>query len=375
MDKEHLKQHLLDQVKGVPQDQIVQAMVAHFQYCSEHYGELTPEAKEVVDQYVRVLRETADEAIVQVRQEPDNPKRRQIIRLYRKLRGSHFEADFMLKGLMGEDANPLPLVTESRGVFLELAGTILDYLCDITEATLRPKDTAFLGLIYAAIEEANIAYFLATKSYAPQSMSHTRHILESIDLLELFRKDDSYLQQWTSEEWKDRKQVEAKAVRKLLGKDSFDPIYSLLSELGSHATFQYIQMKVRQRIVSQPSQGKPGKMQIGINLGGVPKDQEFHVIQAVVACLLATSSLLLTLVGIYEHLLSSDDVTRLNEAHTKLRVFLETHYDPICQEMGVEAMGPDTFAAKVNADASLPAPSDPTGLAYQPEGQTEPLGP
>ena len=320
------------------------ALIKQMKFALKHSAELDPEAKEIVDKQFDVLEELNDEMIEKIRQQPDSKSKRETIRIHRKAKGSHFEIQYLIQQL---EKGPKPedeLAQDAHAAFNSVIQLLLDYLCDITENRLTGggQTLAQLGLFYSAIEEAYIALHLADHSFAPQSMSHTRHVLESADLITLFQKDPNYLNYWTSADYKEREKVSPANVREALGEERFDPIYSLLSEIGSHSSFKYVQTKM-QREVKEGEKDIPGEgevMNVRINLGGT--SDSFHALQAYVACVASILKILKRVVDVYgQHLLKTEVEKEITEVMEKHKAFMEKHYFPILKKAGINPVWPE----------------------------------
>jgi len=323
---------------------LTNAIAKQMQFATAHYEELDPEAKAMVDKQFEAVEQLTDEAVEKVRQQPDSKSKRELIRAHRKSKGSHFDIQDLLKQL---EKGPKPddeLAQDVHAVFNFTTQLLLDYLCDVTENRLTGGGQALaqLGLFYSAIEEAYIALHLADHSFAPQSMSHTRHVLESADLITLFQKDPSYLNYWTSADYKERKKVSPARVREALGEKAFDPAYGMLSEIGSHSSFKYVQTKMQREVGPRerelPSKGEA--MKVRINLGGT--SDSFHTLQAYVACLGSILKILKRVVDVYgPHLLEGEVEKELTEVMEKHRAFMEKHYFPILKKAGIDPVWPE----------------------------------
>jgi len=324
---------------------ISKAIVKQMQFATAHTSELDPEAKVMVDEQFKQMEQITDEAVAKMKeQEPDSKSKRELIRAHRKAKGSHFEIQHLIQQLEQSPGPDNELAQDTHATFNSATQLLLDYLCDITENRLTGggQTLAQLGLFYSAIEEAYIALHLADHSFAPQSMSHTRHVLESADLITLFQKDHSYLNYWTSADYKDQRKVSPARVREALGENAFDPAYGLLSEIGSHSSFKYVQTKMK-REVKEGEKEMPGEgevMNVRINLGGT--SDSFHTLQAYVACVASVLKVLKRVVDVYgQYLLKSEVEKELTEVVEKHKVFMEKHYFPILKKAGIDPVWPE----------------------------------
>src|SRR5208282_5002630 len=101
---------------------------------------------------------------------------------------------------------------------------------------------------------------------------HLRTVYDLLEKVELFLKQPRWADVWAGgDKKKILKELSPGEVRAKLGKPKFDLAYSMLSELGSHGTFE----GVRRRVVKKPTQNN--RPQVGIWVGGVPWDSEVVV--------------------------------------------------------------------------------------------------
>lgn len=291
-------------------------------YSAEHYDELDVEAKEMVDAQFDSLKQLNDLAIEQVKLQPDSISKREILRTHRKTKGIHFDVKDLLTYVAERPKEESEMIKEAERVFEYVAQLAYNYLSDIVDTTLKGGlEGAKLAMFYSALDEACVAMHLAVRSYAPQSMSHIRHIIETTNLLILFQKDPSYVDYWTSDDYRERRKIRPEAVRKILGKSLVDnEVYWLLSDLGNHPSFKYIQTKAKVRKNAE-------NLQFKINVGGIP--DPFHTQQALTACLAAAMSLLSELINIYGHLLLTEEVERdTAKARQEVQDFLTAYVKP-----------------------------------------------
>ncbi len=78
---------------------------------------------------------------------------------------------------------------------------------------------------------------LASHGYILQSYTVLRPILESVDMAKLFSKDPSMADIWVEGGEKARNELRPSAVRRKLGKESYDEMYGHFCNYGSHPSF------------------------------------------------------------------------------------------------------------------------------------------
>lgn len=280
--------------------EITKRLIEHTKYAAEHYDELDEESKAMVDGQIKLLEEMNDQAITFIKEKPDSLEKRQMVRAYRQVKGSHMHVGEYFEKLEKEQSIKGLAVVRAREVFDRIGQYVLDFLCDATEKSHKGGTKAVkLALLYAALEEAFTAFYLASRGFAPQSMAHTRNISQAVDLVSVFQKHPNHVHHWSSDDYKEREKVSPKNVRKLLGKDEFqEQVYWTLSDFGSHPSFKYLQTKVMVRADDRAA--------IRITMGGV--SDQFHTRQAMMACLGALIELLAKIVDLYEDRLLASEI-------------------------------------------------------------------
>jgi hypothetical protein len=235
------------------------------QYSIEHYDVLDEEAKSHIDRVFKGLQEAAKTLADAL---PDGPEKRQMMRQLSLVGGGHFLAENLIAILESPAQHVHPILAASRQTFAQLLQKALDVLFDATRHTYEgPADFAKIGLCYWAVDELLTAFRLAQCAFTNQSYAHIRTCGEILDLIELFNKQPNWAQLWTTgndkEVWKDLKPA---AVRKKLGTPKQDPMYSFLSQHGSHGTFRGLQ--ARSLRVNRDDTGEKKSFKIWV--GGSP---------------------------------------------------------------------------------------------------------
>jgi hypothetical protein len=319
--REELNEKLKMDLSGITDTaQVVGVLLDHIKYSSERYAELNGEARKMVDRQIALITEMNKTVIDDVKSQPDNQKNRKIIRLHRLAEGSHFEVSDLLSQLEGNRITEAPITTEARELFILVSQIAYNFLCDITDKTLRGGGGAAikLGLLYCALDEALAAFHLAARSYAPQSLAHTRNITQILDLISIFEKDVKYIDYWSSDDHKERQKVYPKEIRKILGKtDLEENQYWTLSDLGSHPSFKYVQTKMSVR-------SDKARTQFKINVGG--SAGKSHTQQALIVCILETFKIALMIDELFsDKLLTEETEPVLNNAQEHIDNFLTKH--------------------------------------------------
>ena len=341
--KEKMKEIVLRNFKRVKTDKnhdpYRESLGEYFRYCEQNYNDLAPEAKKIVDS---VLDFSITEVKKQLNGMADSIEKRKLSRLYGRAVGTHFEIKNFIDSLDKKTYKTEQIIKETEEIFVETVQIILDWLHDITQHSLKTLDLVLLGLFYSAIDELLVAFHLAQHTYAPQSFSHIRTVLEILDRVDLFYTQPKWLGLWTSEEKGDEKrryeEFKPSSIRKKLRKDKYDPLYGFFSEMGTHITFSYIKSKVF--ILEKSEEEK--KMKVRINIGGSPSKS--HLVGANSACVLGIMAVLIKLVGIYaSFLLEEEAIGKTKNSFEKLTQYMSDNFLPWAKKEGLDASGMERF--------------------------------
>lgn len=325
ISKDELKKRLKEEVDKLPPSEktyenIWKLVAENMKYTAEHLDELAPDAKELLDKQIESMKDLAGVMIENYKQKPDSIENRKALRQLRLGAGSHFEILSLLQSLDMAKNLEDKFVKDSNDFFVYISQLALDFLSDIGSAKLENKDIIFLALFYSAIDEVTIAHHLALHKYAPQSLSHSRIVLDILEKIELFDKKPSEIDIWTSGDEKlILREFKPSRVREKLGKSKYNPTYSDLSNKGSHASFDYIQSKVKQKF---PVEGN--RLEISINVGGSSnKEDKEH---AHVACVHVTGLIIYALLAKYRKLLLPEEI---KEREVEMMVRSDKYYKKV----------------------------------------------
>lgn len=223
-------------------------------YLIKNYEKLDIKAKDFFDKVAEDIVAKGNEQISKMH---DSKEKRYLIRELSKVKGEHFNSDFLIKLLEKKTHSNLSIIKDTRKIFTIRLQNILDFLFDESKKSHKGLATfAKIGLFYLCVDELLSAFHLAQHSFINQTYTHIRSIWENIDKVELFNKQPEYAELWFSEDPKDKKKIRDElspaSVREKLGKDRYDPIYGMFSELGPHGSLRNIQsrsaMKVKNHI-------------------------------------------------------------------------------------------------------------------------------
>ena len=271
ISKEDLKNRFKEMLPGAISgdlSDINQIISKNLLYATEHWDELTPDAQQMIDNILEGMQSHFNEAIAKL---PDSVQKRQLKRTLALSSGKHFDAKQLIKILESAPsttrlANEIAL----EGIFTNKLQNILDLLFDISQLTQTgPASFAQVNLLYMCIDELLAAFHLARHRFINQSYAHIRTVIEHLDKVELFKEQPQWVEVWIGDdEKKIWDELKPGAVRKKLGNQVHDPLYSFLSKLGTHGTFKAVQS--RTAMVVPASKDETTKILVWV--GGCPLD-------------------------------------------------------------------------------------------------------
>jgi len=216
-----------------------------FNYAFDDKNELDDQAKARVDELMKGFAEIMGEGVAKL---PDSPDKRSMQRKIAAVKGKHFSVTGMARGLASEPPD-LPVARAAKPIFQRILQSVLDVLFDATRG--KQKGVGQLGtlsMFYWAVDELNVAFHLAERKYATQAYGHLRTVYDLLEKIELFHKQPQWAEVWAgSDTQKILRELSPGGVRKKLGRPKFDFVYSFLSELGSHGTFEAVRRRVVKR--------------------------------------------------------------------------------------------------------------------------------
>jgi len=127
----------------------------------------------------------------------------------------------------------------SYGIFSESINNLLSYYVEKASGSTKGEASFAIRFLFArCINDLISGYHLATHGYTIQCYSVQRGILESLDLIALFIKDNSYSATWINNPKQFRTDYKLWKIRQILGKSTYDDLYGHFCEMGSHPSFQ-----------------------------------------------------------------------------------------------------------------------------------------
>jgi len=331
----------LAQLKGQLQQLFVESDTANasqlqakfwefMQYSIEHYDVLDEEAKSHIDRVFRELQKAAKTVADAL---PDGPEKRQMMRQLSLAGGGHFLAENLIAILESPTQHVHPILAAARQAFAQLLQKTLDVLFDATQHTYEgPADFAKIGLCYWAVDELLSAFRLAQCAFTNQSYAHIRTCGEILDLIELFGKQPKWAKLWTTgndkEVWKNLRPA---AVRKKLGAPKKDPMYSFLSEHGSHGTFRGLQARSLRVDRNDAKERKSFKIWVG----GSP--MVHHIVWTNSLCVYTALQLLAKCVSAFSQYLNADEIEGVLETSGEITgQFFREHYVGWAKDAGLK---------------------------------------
>ncbi len=302
-----------------------------FDFAVANEKEMDEEANAYFDKVLSGIGDLIEQGLGKV---ADSGHKRKMLRLLALTQRKHHRADKLAEGLGRPLPQPFEVAEAAKPIFFAALQSILDVLFDATRQSQKgAAQVAILSMLYWTVDELNVAFYLAERKYATQTYSHLRTVHELLDKTELFFKQPRWAEVWASNDKKRiREEFSPGAVRKKLGRPSFDAVYGFLSEAGPHGTFE----AVRRRMVKRGK--REDRTEVAIWVGGVPWNSE--VVVSVSSCVISVISTLTMAVGVYEDRLHPDEAMELLNARSNEAIdFLQKYFVKWAQESGIDASG------------------------------------
>ena len=167
---------------------------------------------------------------------------------------------------------------------------------------------AKISLFYLCIDELLTAFHLTQHAFVNQAYSHIRSIFENLDKIDLFHQQPEWAEIWASDNPEDRKKVRTELnpskVRKKLGRDTFDPIYGMFSELGPHGTFRGIKSRSARKV--RENEKNP---EIHLWIAGCPFEHNYIWLCSFL--LYTIIKMLLKITDVYAEYLNEEEIAKI----------------------------------------------------------------
>ena len=298
-------------------------------FSSENYESFDDETKLYWDRSLDGLIEIWSK---QVEASPESPAKRKLSRTLRSLEGKHLNADRLLQMLEQPTQLKLTILPAARSAVLQLTQGVLDLMLEVTKHTFKgPAHFAIVGLSYWAVDELLVGLDLAQHAMTNQAYAHVRTVHEILDKMELFDRQPQWAELWASDDEREVwKELKPSAVRAKLLKPKHDPVYSFLSNMGTHSTFRGLQVrgaKVRNPVGENATH-------IKLWVGGSKFNHD--IMWANMSCVFAAISALATTMMIFEAYLYPEESRDAREEYEKVATtFFEKHFTEWAKEAGV----------------------------------------
>jgi len=270
-------------------EEIQQIISDHMNYLSSNYSDLDDELRAIIDKYFEKMFELAKENISNMPEGLDKLKNQ---RLLKRAKRQNFDAGLLTNTLEKKNTDEKPILIDTRDVFVSTLQNIVDFLSDITEHSLRGiNQFAILSLSYLIIDELLTTFHLSQHNFFNQAFTHIRTITEELDKIRLFNQEPKWADLWVSEKPEDKKnireQLSPSGVRRKLGRNSFDPMYGLFSELGPHGVYKGIKARTTMEISNEESD----KINTQLWIGGCPVESNIICVNSFLIKILGEGSI------------------------------------------------------------------------------------
>lgn len=206
---------------------------AHLEWIRDNVIDFDAEATRYFDEFTYRI---ADLKLKQLSKMPDSPTNRDLIRKAHNAQGK-FPNIKQYLGAFSAPPKEIELIDNDwEKYIIESVEIANSYIFDIRQGKCNKHELIFLSTFVSCIDELIAYIHLAKYRYYTQANAHLRTVYESLELIDLFKKDPSTIDLWFSKNWKDREKLSPKNIRIALGRNKFDPLYKFLCEHGTHQT-------------------------------------------------------------------------------------------------------------------------------------------
>ncbi len=315
------------------------ALKNFFFYIKKKYQLFDDDARKMVSDMGDILSEQLEKSANCM---GDGKAKRQISRELSKINGGHFDFSNVIKFLSNPASDTVTINLETEKLFTGVGQNIIDFLYDVSKNSLKREKFFIVTLYYSAVDELLVAFHLAQRGFTAQSFHHSRTVLEIINLIKLFENDNKWVYLWLGddEEMK-RKEFSPSSVRKKLGKPGFDPVYGMLSEMGTHATFNYTKPKSILRMDNLKD------ISATITLGGNKSSSDY--VWTNTACLHSTMMLFSRLTSSFSCYLIEEEVIEIvDKLFNEYKKYLSGDFILWAKENGLDTVEMEEYLKNVN---------------------------
>jgi hypothetical protein len=342
ISKKDCQEYLLKLIKNaIPKgsEALGQVIKDYMQFIVNNADNLSPDAQELIPSFKDIATKALDAYLEAT---PDTLEKRKLRRQLKTIKKNLPLVKSILSDLEKKTTIELPIISSTKDFFEKYCQTLLELLYEASEKTLKGiKSLAKLNLLFSCADELIISFHLAQHGFANQSYVHTRAVIEALDLIELFMKDNKYAEIWARGTMKEKlKVLKPSVVREKLG-DKYDPLYSLFSEYGTHPTWDYTTVKSAISIQKSPK----GNPLVRITIGGTK--QTIHVLMSNVLCSMVLMQTLFITLKVYEEQFHKEDFSNMIDEFTKaLSDYMFTHVIPIAKQANLNTSDLEEFLKK-----------------------------
>lgn len=282
----------------------------------------------------RIFSDARDNA----RKMPDSPAVRAMIRSSSAQLREHFEAHRFVRQLEASPSTPDDLINDWTALAEHSLEIFLDWLFDVCDRKTRVGyDVVLIGLLYSCFDEFVAAIHLSRHKYSLQSNTHLRTVLETLDQVELFSRDRSWIDVWVGDDrrrsWNELK---PSAVRKKLGLTGPDEVYGFLSGTGAHPSIKGFKERVLQRVEDTGLQDQDAPTVAIVSLGGT-RTEWLRVVNLQLGIAMIGRAVA-KLVSCFPSMLNEQEVDeRLAKQTAMWRDFTAKHIAPWLEDHGEDA--------------------------------------
>lgn len=302
-------------------------------YLGKNYMDFDEEARNLSDDFCQASLKVVQQNVDSM---PAGEEKEQLAQMLGASKGIAYSSRRLVEIL---DTNPhgeIPIHKDTRRIFLARLQDVLDLLSKIREQPHSNADGfAKVSLFHSCVDEFLAAFHLSQRNYYNQAYTHLRTIIECVDKAILFNEQPEWTEIWSSSKEQDKKTAREKlspsGVRRILNRDSYDPVYGFMSAMGPHGTFRSIQSR-SSKLSETPGEPRP---KIMTYIGGCPFAHEVVLINFCLVYMLFHYLLNLTIVYA-SHLDEAKIVSALTVAFNDVEFMLRTHFIPSAEKDGVD---------------------------------------
>jgi hypothetical protein len=319
--KKRLHKNLSECKKGDLQA-IWKVMSEHQSYCLENYNELDEETKTKTDEISRITKESVKEQLPKI---PDSPEKRSLERTIAKLEHKHYNVSLLLASLEAKRENQPRHNKEGEVICEKIIQHSADLIYDGTKDGGKGQSHfACTSLLINSVDNLTSTLHLIKHNYSNQAINLIRNTHEDLEKITLFREQPEWAKFWVEkspeEVWRELKPSK---VKKKIGAKPRDEIYSLLSRIGTHTTFQSIQSRSAIKVENNLPK-PPTNPQIVVWVGGT--QLLYPIISTFSWLMFEALQLLIECGAVYQKIINVDEFNQMLEESFELLKKYQVEY-------------------------------------------------